>query len=52
MGRIIILILLVAIGCSKPDAPAISGDTKVQDMILQDGKFISPRQVRAVTGDK
>jgi hypothetical protein len=41
--------MCTAFGCEEMPVPKSS--VEYEDMISQDGKFVSPRQIRAVTGE-
>ena len=47
----VLMLLGMFVACSEPNTP-VSGNLKSKDIALQDGKFVSPRQVRAVVGEK
>ena len=53
MKMIILMVVIGFLGCSEPATVKQSPKKVIKlDMIQKDGKFISPRQLRAVTGDE
>ena len=52
MKIIILALIIMFLGCSEPPVQQAPKKVLKLDMIQKDGKFISPRQLRAVTGDE